>query len=241
LAHAFVASRLGYKLNVITLMPHGVSIGGSNVYFSYRDEILIAIAGPLFNIILAVCTVCIWWVFPITYAYTDYFVFANLVIAIINVLPIYPLDGGRVFLALLSIKKSRKSAEKIVRIVGITLSVGLILGFVVTTFFVPNFTLLMFGGFLFVTSLFEDKNSRYTRISTINDKMQKLNKGIKIRDVAVNQNTTLYKLFRETSPNTITQFTILNDSMQVVGYLDEQKLEKLLLVYPATATLRTIL
>ncbi len=241
LAHAVVAYRFGYKLNLITLMPHGASISGSNVYFNYRDEIWIAIAGPLFNVLLATVGVALWWVFPTTYAYTDYFVWANIVTAVVNCLPIYPLDGGRVLLALLSIKKTRNSAQKIVRVLGISLSAGLIVGFVVTTFFVPNYTLLMFGGFLFVTSILEDKTSHYTRVSTISDKIQRINKGIKIRDVAVPCDTTLYKLFRETSPNTITQFTVLGDDLSVIGHIDEQELERLLLVYPATATLRTVM
>ena len=47
-AHSFVASKLGYKLNQINLMPHGASLSGDNRFFSVRDEVLVAIAGGYF-------------------------------------------------------------------------------------------------------------------------------------------------------------------------------------------------
>ena len=43
-AHFIVANKRGYHLNKFTLMPHGISLSGQNVLFSYRDEIAIALA-----------------------------------------------------------------------------------------------------------------------------------------------------------------------------------------------------
>ena len=76
-----------------------------------------------------------------------------MVTAVINVLPIFPLDGGRVLLAVLSRNGQRTKAIKKVRLIGIILSSIILVGFVLTVFFTPNYTMLIFGSFLFVTSI----------------------------------------------------------------------------------------
>ncbi len=240
-AHALVAKRLGYQLNKIKLMPHGVSISGSNVYFSYKDEVRIALAGPLANFMLVVLTMAFWWALPVSYSFTYDFYIANLVIAIVNLLPIYPLDGGRVLLALLSQKFSRMRAVTIVRVIGVILSSLLIVLFVITTFFAPNFTLLFFGVFLFVTSLTDTRNIQYSRVNNLAYKMSRINKGISVRNIAVNQNITLYRLFSQISPFSITNFTVLDNNLKVVGHITEKELNRLVTIYPADAKLTVIL
>ena len=240
-AHALMAKRLGYKLNKIKLMPHGVSISGSNVYFSYKDEIKIALAGPLSNFVLVVLIVALWWIFPTTYAYTYDLYVANFVIATTNLIPVYPLDGGRVLLALLSQKTSRLKALKIIRVLGVVLSSLLIVLFVATTFFAPNFTVLFFGVFLFVTSLTETKNIQYTRINNLEYKISRINKGICLRNVAVNEDITLYKLFSQLTPFSITNFTVLDKNLKIVGQITEKQLNRYVAIYPAEAKLSVIL
>ena len=240
-AHAYVAKKLGYKLNVIHIMPHGVSIGGANMYFSNKDEIYIAMAGPILNIILCVIGVALWWVIPMSYAVTEYFVWANIGIALVNMLPIFPLDGGRIMLGILSSKYRRKTAQKIVQVLGIVLSCAVIVLFAITTFWAPNYTILVMGVFLLLTSLMEDKKSNYTNVATVSEKMNRLGKGVQIRDVAVLKDTTLYKMYRETAPNYITNFVILGDNMEVVGDMKEAELEKLLTIYPATTTISMVI
>jgi stage IV sporulation protein FB len=97
-AHAFSASKLGYRLNKIVLMPFGAVIDGDLSGLSNKDEISIALCGPLCNLITAGFFVALWWCFPITYAYTDVACYVSLTIALVNLLPAYPLDGGRILL-----------------------------------------------------------------------------------------------------------------------------------------------
>ena len=240
-AHSFMAFRLGYKLNHIKVMPHGVSIGGNNMYFSYRDEISIAIVGPLANFALAMLVLSVWWLWPVSYVYTLDFFVANLVIGLVNLLPVYPLDGGRILLALLSLRASRLLAVKIMRIIGVVISTAILVGFVATTFFVPNFTMLFFGLFLFVTTLCDTRNIGYMRINNLEYKLSRINKGIAVRNIAVNPDITLYKLFAQISPFSITNFTIIDNDMRVVGQLNEKQLNHLVTIYPANVRLRVIL
>lgn len=241
MAHSLMAARLGYKLNHIKIMPHGASIGGNNIYFSYKDEVFIAVAGPLSNFVLLILTMALWWLWPSAYVYTLDFFVANAVVGVVNLLPVYPLDGGRVLLALLSQKISRKTAVRILRIIGVIISSCIITGFVVSTFFVPNYTMLFFGVFLFVTSLCDYHNIGYVRVNNLEYKLSRINKGIKLRNVAVNPEITLYKLYSQISPFNITNFTVLDDNMHVVGQISEKQLQHLVTIYPANVRLKVIL
>ena len=85
-AHFIVSKRLGYKLNKFYVMPYGVCLNYEENAFLPSDEFFIAISGPLFNYLLCFISVSLWWLFPETYYYLDYFCFCNLVLATFNML-----------------------------------------------------------------------------------------------------------------------------------------------------------
>ena len=111
-AHAFAAARLGYKLNKIVLMPFGAVIDGDLRGISLKDEITVAIWGPLCNLLTAVFFVAVWWTCPDLYAFTDTVYYASISVALVNLLPAYPLDGGRIFRCVLerALSKTRPQA-----------------------------------------------------------------------------------------------------------------------------------
>lgn len=239
-AHFFVAKKLGYNLNKFTLMPHGISLSGKNELFSTKDEVLIALAGPLCNLIIAILCVALWWVFPVTYNFTNVFVMANWCTALVNVLPIFPFDGGRICLALLSQKTQRLNALKKLKIVGIVVSILFVLMFVLSTFFVANFSVLTLGIFCFVTVLWEDKTSIYQKATFFASKQKALKKGIVIREIAVNDNMLLYKLLSHLKPDVITNFKVVKNDLTVVGEIKEIQIEEILKNYPASTKLKMI-
>lgn len=240
-AHFLVANKMGYRLNRFTLMPHGISLSGENVLFSVRDEIYIALAGPIFNLCLAVIGTATWWLFPSSYLYTEPFVVANMVTGVLNFLPIFPMDGGRIMLAILGKRFSRSRSMKILRAVGLILSILMVAGFVITTFFTVNFTLLVLGIFCFLTVIWEDKTNIYQRATFLESKASSLKRGLEVRELAVHERTTLYKLVALVKPDTLTNFRVLRDDLTLVGVIRESQLEGLIQIYPASATLQTIL
>ena len=240
-AHFLVANKRGYHLNKFTLMPHGISLSGQNVLFSQSDEIAIALAGPLCNLTITLLGFAVWWIFPETYVYSQVFVYANLITAVLNFLPVFPMDGGRVVLAMLSQKVSRTKALKITKILGVSISFCFVLVFVISSFYVVNFTFLSLGLFLFFTAIWEDKTSLYERSHFLSNKNFSLKKGILIREIAVIEDTMLYKLVEKIRQDSITNFCVVNSNMETVGFLEEKQIEKLVEIYPATTTLKTIL
>lgn len=105
LCHSFVAQARGLAVNSITLFIFG---GVSNIARESedpQDEFLIAVVGPLSSLILA----GLFWLAhravpgnagPLN-ALLDYLTTVNFMLAIFNILPGFPLDGGRVLRAIL--------------------------------------------------------------------------------------------------------------------------------------------
>ena len=192
--HYFASSRLGYELNRVSLMPFGAVIRGENQCFSFVDEVKIALAGPIINLATAVVFVAVWWTFPETYPYLELGVTASLAVAVINLIPAFPLDGGRILLSALSLPLKRRTALKIVKVVGIAVALAFIGLFIYSIFTVPNPSLLFFSAFLFAGNVFVSKENDYMRVySAIS--VKNLTKGKKIVRVAVNERTLVKDLF----------------------------------------------
>ena len=94
--HIFCAARLGFECKKISLMPFGAAAVCDIEGISPSDEVKLSLAGPLVNFILCVGVAGLWWFFPETYAYTDLIFYASAGMLVLNLLPAYPLDGGRV-------------------------------------------------------------------------------------------------------------------------------------------------
>ena len=204
-AHAFAAAKLGYKLNKIVLMPFGAVIDGDLKNIGFRDEIFVALCGPLCNLLTAVFFVALWWFHPTMYAFTDTACYSSLTIALINLLPAYPLDGGRVLKCALSrafLKKSgqeetaEKSAERICRAITLFFGGLLLLLFIVFCFYGKfQFTMLAFGIFLIVGAFGNrDKQAIYRKMDF--SKRDVLEKGTEIRRIALLEDCTVKKALR---------------------------------------------
>jgi stage IV sporulation protein FB len=93
LAHAMCAKRLGYAAGRIEISPLGAVLYAECDEFTSKDELKVALAGPLFSLLICVTSVCLWWIYPETYNFTMDFCMANFSIFLLNILPIYPLLG----------------------------------------------------------------------------------------------------------------------------------------------------
>ncbi len=111
--HSLCAEKRGYALNRIVLTPFGAAVGGENADLSVRDELAVFFAGPLVNFCLCVGTVATWWLFPDLYPYTETVFWANASLCLCNLLPVFPLDGGRIVYSLLRRKLHPKTAARL--------------------------------------------------------------------------------------------------------------------------------
>ena len=127
LAHAYAAERVGLRMKKVVLMPCGAFIDLDMRGLHAKDELFVALAGPLCNLACAALFLGLWWCFPASYPYTEAAQVSSLTIGLINLLPAYPLDGGRIlrlwliraFKPYLPHEKCEKRANSITAFIGI--------------------------------------------------------------------------------------------------------------------------
>ena len=193
LGHSFVASNAGYRLNKITLMPFGAVVKGDIDGLKLKDEIKVALAGPLLNLAVGLFFVATWWIYPESYAFTDIVAEANFSLAMVNFLPIFPLDGGRVVSAILTQRFGEKKSSIICKVLGGVFAVFLLALFIVTIFNTINLSLLFFALFVTFGAFGKGRENKYVKAySTLSE--NNLMRGVPIKRTAVSKNVTVKRL-----------------------------------------------
>jgi Zn-dependent protease/predicted transcriptional regulator len=106
LSHAIVANRLGQPVERISLFIFGGMAHLGHEPTSARDEFKIAAAGPLTSFILGAIflsiprALALNHAFPMWASVFDYLGFINFALGLFNLLPGFPLDGGRILRAM---------------------------------------------------------------------------------------------------------------------------------------------
>lgn len=141
LSHIFIARLFHEELFKINFLLIGLNAKIKNfIFIKPYKKILILLAGPILNLLLAI-------IFSILNLNKLYF--CNLVLFIFNLLPIYPLDGGQIFLAILE-NISFMTARKTIIILSLILSmIILVIGIIQIILFPFNFSLILVGLYLF--------------------------------------------------------------------------------------------
>jgi len=113
-SHAVTARALGLYVSEVELMPFG-GVARVEALFEgdAKTELAVALAGPIFNLIIVAAAAALDLYDVPTWRWLSYFVSYNAVLAIFNLLPGLPLDGGRALRALLSIPWGIKRATMV--------------------------------------------------------------------------------------------------------------------------------
>ncbi len=121
--HSIVAARKGCRVREILLLPIGGVAQLERMPTRPRDEFHVAIAGPIVSLGLAFLGLSSRDLFVSMHmnelaVVVSTLGFINLVLALFNLLPSFPMDGGRIFRAWLSPKIGRLAATSIAAKVG---------------------------------------------------------------------------------------------------------------------------
>ncbi len=168
LGHSLTAIKLGGKVQSITLLPIGGMANITEMPDKPRDEFIISAAGPLVNVVIAVA---IWsylsFISPVDLGELAYdritmqnflvmLLAANLFIVAFNLIPAFPMDGGRLFRSALSIKMSKLKATRIAKDIGQIFAIV----FIFAGFFHNPF-LIVIGFFIFLGAKGEYEMVKY--------------------------------------------------------------------------------
>ena len=170
LGHVTAARRYGITTPHITLLPIGGLAQLSRMPEKPSEELVIAIAGPLVNVFIAAILLLFGADLSldperiVTYgdAFISQLAVINLYLFAFNLIPAFPMDGGRVLRALLAFRLPRQRATKIAATVGqglaiVFASIGLLWG---------NVLLMLVAGFVFLAARSESGYSGIMSVAT---------------------------------------------------------------------------
>jgi Zn-dependent protease/predicted transcriptional regulator len=161
LGHSVQAQAYGIHVQDITLLPIGGLARLDSIPEDPRKEFRIAIAGPLVNVVIAVVLAVVSafvdsssWTSPDRMidelqdgtwrAMLSYILFANVLLVLFNLIPAFPMDGGRILRSLLAMRMPHVQATRIAG--GIGQAMALLLGFL--GFASGNFFLILIAIFV---------------------------------------------------------------------------------------------
>ncbi len=161
LGHALAARRYHIQTKDITLLPIGGVARLEKMPEKPMQEMIVALAGPAVNLVIVVTlftflrlTKLPTDLSAVTHVTADNFLLSlaivNVWLAVFNLIPAFPMDGGRVLRALLSLRINRILATKIAASIGQALAVA----FVFLGFFGNPF-LIFIGLFIFLGAMAE--------------------------------------------------------------------------------------
>ena len=114
--HILFMAALKQMPDEIIMQPAGVIIKRKNLIMKYSDELLVATAGCLFNLIFGLCFISLYYVnYNLLWMI---FAAANLSIAFFNLLPVAGLDGGDILKFFLYRIMPENKADTICKIIG---------------------------------------------------------------------------------------------------------------------------
>jgi len=153
-AHSLVAKSYGLTVTSIVLLPIG---GVSQITEIPRDpikEVGITIAGPVSNFVIAGFLLLLGKSFDSSLQFSEISLqsgntiidlfWANIMLGLFNIIPAYPMDGGRILRGVLAMKKEYLEATRLAADVGKLFAIG----FIIAGFFY-NWWLILIGIFVF--------------------------------------------------------------------------------------------
>jgi Zn-dependent protease len=164
LGHALTARKFGIKTQRIILLPIGGVATLDKMPEKPEQELLVALAGPAVNVAIAILLSLIvplksYFNFdnvvveemlytPNLQNFLFYLFVANVMLVVFNLIPAFPMDGGRVLRALLAFRLSRVDATNIAASIGQALAiVFFVLGFFVNPFLILIAFFIFFGAY----------------------------------------------------------------------------------------------
>jgi Zn-dependent protease len=150
LSHSYFARRYGIKIERIVLLPIGGVSEMEELPKDPAQELRISLAGPVANLVIAAVSFVVLIVLrpylsTVLLGALYYFIVVNVLLGLFNLLPAFPMDGGRILRAFLAERMSFIKATKQAATIGKQFAIIMA---IVGVFF--NFFLILIAIFVYV-------------------------------------------------------------------------------------------
>lgn len=246
LCHSLQAKKYGIVVRDITLLPIGGIAAMESIPEKPQQELAISIAGPLFNFLLAVILF-----FPARHILGPEVLFPpfhlsleswpgtfaslywiNLVLGIFNLLPAFPMDGGRILRAFLAQRIDYRKATRIA--VAFGHAFALLFAFVGILY--GHFLLIIIAFFIYVAASQEE----------IQVDIRTVLKNFRVKDLlsseylSVTPGTTLSKVLELMFHSHVEDFPVIEDD-KLVGFLPRSDITRVIHQYGMNKTVKEVM
>jgi Zn-dependent protease/CBS domain-containing protein len=191
----FAAKRYGVNTRDVTLWPFGGIASLERIPEKPSEELVVAIAGPMVNVVIAAILIFLLGalldvenltrIYDPTVPMVDKLAVANVFLVVFNLIPAFPMDGGRVLRALLATRMGHARATQWAAAIG----QGFAVFFGILGIFSGNAMLIVIAVFVFLAASGEASHAQLravTRGNLIADamitKFESLNTGATVND-----------------------------------------------------------
>lgn len=223
--HALMARRFGIETPDITLLPIGGLARLERIPEKPMQEVWVALAGPAVNIVIWLLLVTLGANIPWEVNtridlpapdLLDRLAYVNLLLALFNMIPAFPMDGGRIFRALLCLVLDRVNATRIAAVAGQFVALGL--GFLGLS--TSNPVLVLIAIFVFVAANAETQDVAVRAVS----------RRVQARDAmitefhALSPSDTLDVVAQAVIHTTQHEFPVLDPDKNLLGFVTRNRL-----------------
>lgn len=232
LTHYFVVLKLNIESEKFKLHVLGARLEIKDYEdLSSREKLIICMAGPILNCVAAIVFFCIYkFFFKSEYIYSSYEI--NLVLFIFNLLPTYPLDGGKILGAILEEKMIFKDVNEVLIKISYLFGIAFILLSILGIFILGKFniTSILAGVFIIYLSYSERRKVMYIIMSDITKKKERLinKKYIDSRITSVYCEQDMVNLLKIIDKNRFNIFYVLDEEMNILYILKENEIIEIL-------------
>ena len=226
-AHLVSALFIGLKISSVSLHPFGVNLRLKNtLVYSICDELILYLSGPLSNLILSLAGMMVSG----RYAFGEYAAYVNIMLFGVNMLPVYPLDGGCILKRTMIYFFGESKGMRIITVLSSVISACLlILGISAVYFTGGNYTVI-FLSVLCIANIFtvREKYSQDAVRNLMFSNKSAEKDGTKISFFTFREDESRIKLLKLIRPGKYTCFVRLGKDGQICELItEEQMTEKL--------------
>ena len=221
--HIFMARRFGVKTPEVILSPIGGMANMERIPEDPRQELQVAIAGPLVNVVIAALLVVGFGIDAGQLGAIDFdtaslavrLAFVNVMLVVFNLVPAFPMDGGRVLRALLAMTMEPLKATRLAARIG----QGFAFLFVLLGLFY-NPILMLVGIFIYFAAAAEEQTAAFASFA----------RGLAVRDAmeatpaTLPGSAALSEAVDALLANAQHEFPVVDEDNRVVGLLDRDSL-----------------